>query len=59
MAFKKGKTRSRTEKKPMNKSLTKALVAILVAIIGWTGLTFVESYILTDKKCNISSDCFC
>lgn len=50
MAFKKGKTRSRTEKKPMNKSLTKALVAILVAIIGWTGLTFVESYILTDKN---------
>ena len=48
MAFKKGKTRSRTEKKPMNKSLTKALVAILVAIIGWTGLTFVESYILTE-----------
>ena len=28
MAFKKGKTRSRTEKKPMNKSLTKALVAM-------------------------------
>ena len=50
MAFKKGKTRSRTEKKPMNKSLTKALVAILVAIIGWTGLTFVESYILSDRN---------
>lgn len=50
MAFKKGKTHSRTEKKPMNKSLTKALVAILAAIIGWTGLTFVESYILADKN---------